>query len=64
MNSTNQELINKQTIVKNLMVDFVINQTKCNFRVATGKELDITGGKKEGDVLGELGGAISLVVYQ
>ncbi|AQS36975.1 Protein of unknown function (DUF3365) [Shewanella psychrophila] len=27
-------------------------------------ERDITGGKKEGGVLGELGGAISLVIYQ
>ncbi len=26
--------------------------------------LDITGGKKEGGVLGELGGAISLIIYQ
>lgn len=27
-------------------------------------ERDITGGKKEGGVLGELGGAISLIIYQ
>lgn len=27
-------------------------------------ELDITGGRKEGGVLGELGGAISVVIYQ
>lgn len=27
-------------------------------------ELDITGGKKEGGVLGELGGAISVLIYQ
>lgn len=27
-------------------------------------ELDITGGKKEGGVLGELGGAISVVIYE
>ena len=26
-------------------------------------ELDITGGKKEGGQLGELGGAISVVIY-
>ena len=27
-------------------------------------ERDITGGKKEGGVLGELGGAISLIIFQ
>ena len=27
-------------------------------------ERDISGGKKEGGVLGELGGAISLIIYQ
>ena len=27
-------------------------------------DLDITGGKKEGGVLGELGGAISVVIYE